>query len=353
MNRMLDKLAILSICLIGICDSESYMLPVIALLTAVTASSSAQILTGKRSACIIIMVWAAICGIFPVFFCTAPLVVYDSLWEKKLWLSAPLVLFLFTDKSLIPIQYIATLAGIAVAFIIYSRVSSLERDVTKLTALRDEVTEKNIQLSQQNRLLADAQDNEIHLATLSERNRIAREIHDNVGHMLTRSLLQSGALIIINKDEKMKEPLISLKNTLDSAMTSIRESVHDLHDDSIDLRKIIEDALKAVDKRFNVKLDYDISDNTSGKIKLCIAGVVKESISNAAKHSNGNTLSVILREHPVFYQIMIEDNGSSSSIQDSGIGLKNMTERAESCGGRITFTPSEKGFRVFMSIPKN
>ena len=62
---MLDKLAILSICLIGICDSESYMLPVIALLTAVTASSSAQILTGKRSACIIIMVWAAICGIFP------------------------------------------------------------------------------------------------------------------------------------------------------------------------------------------------------------------------------------------------------------------------------------------------
>lgn len=353
MNRLLDKLAILSICLIGICDSESYMLPVIALLTAVTASSSAQILTGKRFACVIIMVWAAICGIFPVFFCTAPLVIYDSLWEKKLWLSAPLALFLTTDKLLMPIQYVATLAGISVAFIVYSRISSLEQDVTKLTALRDEVTEKNIQLSQQNRRLVDAQDNEIHLATLSERNRIAREIHDNVGHMLTRSLLQSGALIIINKDEKMKEPLISLKNTLDSAMTSIRESVHDLHDDSIDLRKIIEDALKAVNERFNVKLDYDISDNTSGKIKLCIAGVVKESISNAAKHSNGNTLSVILREHPVFYQIMIEDNGKSSSIQDSGIGLKNMTERAESCGGRITFTPSEKGFRVFMSIPKN
>lgn len=45
------------------------------------------------------------------------------------------------------------------------------------------------------------QDYEIYLATLKERNRIAREIHDNVGHMLTRSILQLGALSVINKDE--------------------------------------------------------------------------------------------------------------------------------------------------------
>lgn len=73
------------------------------------------------------------------------------------------------------------------AVIIYMRVSKLEDTVGNLTALRDQITEKNMQLAEQNLRLAEAQDNEIHLATLRERNRIAREIHDNVGHMLTRS----------------------------------------------------------------------------------------------------------------------------------------------------------------------
>ena len=80
------------------------------------------------------------------------------------------------------------------------------------------------------------QDYEIYLATLKERNRIAREIHDNVGHMLTRSILQLGALSVINKDETVGEAINDLSGTLNTAMTSIRSSVHDLHDDSIALK---------------------------------------------------------------------------------------------------------------------
>lgn len=43
------------------------------------------------------------------------------------------------------------------------------------------------------------------LATLNERNRIAREIHDNVGHLLSRSLLQVGALQVVNRDETVRQ----------------------------------------------------------------------------------------------------------------------------------------------------
>ena len=50
------------------------------------------------------------------------------------------------------------------------------------------------------------QDYEIHLATLKERNRIAREIHDNVGHLLSRSLLQTGALQVMNHDKALDAP---------------------------------------------------------------------------------------------------------------------------------------------------
>lgn len=352
MNRLIDKTAILLICLMSIVMSDSFFKPVITFLVVIITSSSVQLLTGTKAASAFIALSSLACGFFPLMFCSIPLLLYDALWEKKWWLTLPAAAVLVRLDELKGEQLILTSAAIAVTIIIYIRVSHLEETVKTLTMLRDTVAGKNLQLADQNYKLAEAQDNEIHLATLKERNRIAREIHDNVGHMLTRSLLQSGALLVINKDEQLREPLESLRSTLDSAMTSIRESVHDLHDDSIDLEKVINDSISTVDSRFTVDLDCDISANVPGNIKLCIIGVVKEGLSNAIKHSSGDHISIVIREHPAFYQLMLKDNGSCSEIKESGIGLKNMRDRAKSLKGMITFTPSEKGFRIFMSIPK-
>ncbi len=352
LNRLIDKLAILLLCMMSLAMSDSFIEPVIVAITAVTASAAAQLLTGKAAASVIIAACSLACGVFPLFLCMIPLMLYDALWEKKWWLVLPAAAVLINIGDMRIMQIVMTLAAIAVTVIIYHRVSGLEQTVTKLTLLRDEIAGKNRQLGEQNLRLAQAQDNEIHLATLKERNRIAREIHDNVGHMLTRSLLQSGALIVINKDEQLREPLESLKSTLDSAMTSIRESVHDLHDDSIDLKKVIEDSISSVDSRFTVMLDCDVSEYMAGNVKLCMIGVVKEGLSNAVKHSTGDKISIIVREHPAFYQLMLEDNGSCSEIKESGIGLKNMRDRVEALKGRISFTPSAEGFKIFVSIPK-
>lgn len=352
LNRLLDKFAILLICMIGFGMSDSFAAPVASMLIAVTVSITVQLSTGKLLASLLILLSAASCAFVPVISCAMPLMLYDALWEKKWWLISPAVLAFMKLGALLPAQIIITAAGMIVAVIIFKRVSKLEETVGKLTQLRDEITEKNLQLSGQNTRLAEAQDTEVHLATLRERNRIAREIHDNVGHMLTRSLLQSGALIIINKDENLREPLQSLKDTLDTAMTSIRQSVHDLHDDSIDLKKLISDDLSTVEGRFKTDLDYDMSGNVPGNIKLCIAGVVKEGVSNAVKHSNGDKLKLVVREHPGFYQLMLEDNGRSGRIKETGIGLKNMEDRVRNVGGTISFNASEKGFRIFMSVPK-
>ena len=352
MNRLIDKLAIMLICFLGFCFSESFAEPVIGILVSASVSAAAQMFTGKKIAAVLIFVYSAVCGIFPAFFCAVPLMLYDALLEQKYWLVLPALAALFQLEKFAEMQLIISIIGIIISAIIYMRVSKLEETVKTFTSLRDEIAEKNIRLADRNMQLAEAANNEIHLASLRERNRIAREIHDNVGHMLTRSLLQSGALIILNKDEKLKEPLEELKNTLDSAMTGIRESVHDIHDDSIDLKKVIEESISSVDERFEVKFDYDAGKNIPGKIKLCTAGIVKEGLSNAVKHSNGNKISIVFREHPAFYQLMIEDNGICKNISGNGMGLKNMEERADSVGGRISFTPSENGFRIFMSAPK-
>ena len=57
--------------------------------------------------------------------------------------------------------------------------------------------------------------------------------------MITRSILQVGAIGVINTDEKLKAPIADLKSTLDTAMDSMRKSVHDLYDESVDLRQAL------------------------------------------------------------------------------------------------------------------
>ncbi|MBQ2558122.1 MAG: sensor histidine kinase [Lachnospiraceae bacterium] len=358
MNRLLEKCAVFLLCLPGFLMAGSFAVPVLSLLGALCVSAVVQLLPGKKTAWILLFAASAVCGVVPVLLCALPLFFYDALYEDKWWLVLPAVAVVANAGSLSTSQILCVLAGMAATLIWYLRVNGLAQSVSRLTTLHDDITEKNLQLAEQNRRLFEAQDNEIHVATLTERNRIAREIHDNVGHMLTRSILQTGALQIINKDEKLKEPLAELKSTLDGAMTSIRASVHDLHDDSVDLKRVLEEMLASgAAPRFETKLEYDAGEYIPGEIKLCIAGIVKEGISNAVKHSNGDRIEVIFREHPAFYQLLLTDNGNaagkSAERSDSrGIGLRNMEDRAGSVGGRITFTRSEQGFRIFLTIPK-
>ncbi|MBD5088588.1 MAG: two-component sensor histidine kinase [Clostridiales bacterium] len=200
------------------------------------------------------------------------------------------------------------------------------------------------------------QDREIHLATLAERNRIAREIHDNVGHMLSRSILQLGAILTINKNETLDEPLSNLKDTLNTAMTSIRESVHDLRDESLDLELMILNMTKEF-PNLDVKLDYDMSNHASKDIKYCFLAILKEAMTNTIKHSNGNAMEITIREHPALYQLLVQDNGTSNFSQTNdinsnhGMGLDNMRERVTALGGTIHIT-SDNGFRIFIIIQK-
>lgn len=217
--------------------------------------------------------------------------------------------------------------------------------------MRDTAKEMSIQLKKQNSDLMEKHDFEINIATLNERNRIAREIHDNVGHLLSSSILQVGALLAINKDETVKENLLVIKETLGNAMNSIRVSVHDLYDESIDLRAQME---KLADE-FTfcpLSLDYDISGNPERKLKYAFLSIVKEALSNIMKHSNADSAKIVLREHPALYQLIITDNGTVTGYDpENGIGLKNISDRVLSFHGNINIFAKE-GFQIFISIPK-
>lgn len=205
-------------------------------------------------------------------------------------------------------------------------------------------------------------DNEVYMARLKERNRIAREIHDNVGHMITRVIVQLQALKIINKDPGVGEQLESVSQTLDLAMTSMRKSVHELHDDSIDLSIGINDITSTISDRFEVTVNTIIDSPADNALKSNVLGIIKEAVTNIAKHSNGDKVLIEVVENVSFWRVKIYDNGSnpvremelagSEMAEGGGIGLNNIASRASAVGGRASVMSDEAGFTVMVTIPK-
>lgn len=286
----------------------------------------------------------------PVFAPFLPLLFYELVQDKvwQLLLAAPVVFLLF--HSLGATFSLLFLLLFVLAFLLRYKTMHLLQLEGDFKRLRDTSTEYNLLLHQKNQELIKQQDNEIRVATLKERNRIAREIHDNVGHMLSRSILQSGALIAINKDPALTEPLASLKDTLSLAMNSVRESVHDLHDDSVDLKSSLYTMVQDFTD-YDIQVAYDMGDTIPKNIKYCFIAITKEALSNISKHSNATRIKIAVQEHPAFYQLIIEDNGTDISINNTGIGLTNMRERAEQLHGHFSIR-TKQGFRIFISIPK-
>ena len=212
----------------------------------------------------------------------------------------------------------------------------------------------------QNQQAMQKNQDEVYLATLKERNRIAREIHDNVGHMLTRVIVQMQALQIINKDPNLKEPLSSVGDTLNLAMTSIRKSVHELRDDSIDLSIGINEITKTISDKFEVTVNTAIDSPASGIIKNTILAIIKESVTNIAKYSSGKNVRIEVVENITFWRIRVFDDGRNKDFEynalslenGSGMGLSNIVARANNLNGRVNISSDAKGFTVLVTLPK-
>ena len=199
----------------------------------------------------------------------------------------------------------------------------------------------------------EKQDYEIHTAILQERNRIAREVHDNAGHMLSRCILLTGMIKTTNTDEKSKDSLELLDGELAKTMDTIRKSVHDLHKEAMHLEEKIHELLS--DFTFcPVHFDCDMGKTIPANIKYAFLAITKEALTNIARHSNATDAQIRMTEHPAMYQLMIADNGSFQKgmhPQEEGMGLHNIRDRVSSLQGTIQIH-SEKGFRIFISVPK-
>lgn len=352
MAVIIDKIIIFIICLFSFMFLSVNKSAVIIVLIAVTVSSLCYYFRLRKVNTILLIFYCGLCMLYPLFCIFLPLMLYDmALLRVKGLMILAMLLFLTYWYENTTYHIGISLFAILLSLVMYDRTNRYTRLQEEYRKLRDTSQELNLYLSHKNKMLIENQNYEIHLAMLQERNRIAREIHDNVGHMLSRSILQVGALLTINKEGSSSQNLIMLKDTLNEAMNSIRKSIHGLYDDSIDLKANIQGIIVQF-QEYKIEFDYDMSEGVSKDVKYCFIMIIKEALSNTAKHSNANKIDIIVREHPVFYQLLIRDNGSKKSANGAGIGIESMKTRILNLNGNISIDESD-GFKIFVSIPKS
>lgn len=276
------------------------------------------------------------------------------------------------------------------------RTTQVEREHARNATVRDDLQERTLLLEAKNRDLLERQDYEVQVATLAERALIAREIHDNVGHQLTRAKLQTDALAIVHEaDPAAATDFQSVGRAVDEALSLVRTSVHDLHDDSFDLGLQAHKAADAIMRGSSVRVAVEVScEHVPANVGACLLAVMREAMSNALRHGHAGRIEVRCLEHPALWQLSVLNDGGTmdgmaagsaaegNTVMDTtatgtaatgrrgtstgvvatsrivhtngGMGLASMRERVEALGGSFSAGPrrDSAGWRVFVSIPK-
>lgn len=374
MNRLFDKSIVLVCCIAAALGLAVDARLVAAFCLGVVAASLAEIAQSERArrageaasyAYIMVAVFA------PSFAPFAPLAFYDiarRVRRERVWgaLGAGAIfvcaLVAYAHAGALPTRALLLTAILSVAATLLSlRTAQLEREQERMRRTRDELQERALALEARNRDLADRQDYEVELATLAERARIAREIHDNVGHQLTRASLQTEALRVVHANEPgVAADFADVKRTVDEALQLVRASVHALNDNAANLSVQLERIVKGARSDGGPQIELEVlAEHAPANVANCFAAILREALSNTIRHAHAQAVTVRCMEHPSFYQLIVTDDGASSTPANSrnaaeGMGLGSMRERVEALGGTFTAGPraGAPGWRVFATVPK-
>lgn len=321
---------------------------ILVITVAVALSCFMEYFSNANINCIAFLAYSLLCFKYPQLSYFMPLLAYDLLLNEIQYIVIIGIVVLIRNLGYYGYGTIIILGVVTVAqYILKLNSFKWQKLKQDFVVQRDNLKETSIKLSNKLSELRYRQDEEITIATLNERNRIAREIHDNVGHLLSSSIIQIGAIMSVTKDDDTKKSLKVVSETLNDGMNSIRCSVHDLMDDSIDLYQQV----KKIKNDFNfcnIDLDYEVNNSLDVQLKYGIISIVKEALSNVIKHTNASNVYIKIYEHPKLLQLIIYDNGNlNNKISYNGIGLEGIKRRVEELKGTVNFK-TDRGFKIFI-----
>ncbi|WP_224390379.1 histidine kinase [Pseudonocardia sp. ICBG1293] len=255
---------------------------------------------------------------------------------------------------------VLVLLGGAVAFQAVSVTAGLLTGIRR--AMVDDLRER-LDRAEAERALREDQ------ARADERRRIAGEMHDRLGHRLSLLSVHAGALALRGDlpASTVRETARVLSDTTHRAMEDLRTIVQVLHEPAGDVPNEVDDlgavAALVVEAR---GVGVDVGLRSTELLTLAPPGrplagvahrVVREGLTNAARHAPGARVEVVLDGRPGAELTVTVRCGPSIAGPASGgarTGLVGLRERVETLtGGTLTHgtTPSGHVLRAVLPWP--
>jgi signal transduction histidine kinase len=265
----------------------------------------------------------------------------------------------FFEITRIPIQlFRASMAIVASIFIIrFLRAFQVETD-RKLAELQEarlqEIRQREALKSELFRRIVNAQE--------AERQRIARDLHDETGQALTAigMGLRSLADKLNPRNQAALGTLHHLQELTAHSLSELQRIISDLRPSHLDdlglssaLRWYVGKLHELTHLHINLEILGEERDLDDAR-KIAIFRIIQEAVNNVIKHANASNVEIFLRFGEKDIHIMVRDNGTGFDtalvrLQQHGVGLAGMEERAALLGGTMNIT-SRPGFGTSVEV---
>jgi signal transduction histidine kinase len=202
--------------------------------------------------------------------------------------------------------------------------------------------------------LRESREEATRAAAVAERSRLARDMHDVLAHSLSALALQlEGARLLARDRDTDPEVIAAIERAhhlAGSGLNEAREAISALRGDDMP-------GLDTLADRFGDRVDVSVSGEPrelASEARLALYRTAQEALTNAARHSAAEHVSLALAYEPDGTRLVVEDDGpavNGSASVGGGYGLTGMRERAELLGGRLSAGPAGDGFRVELWLP--
>jgi signal transduction histidine kinase len=196
---------------------------------------------------------------------------------------------------------------------------------------------------------ARAQEERQQLAVLEDRERIARDLHDVVIQRLFATGMQlQGAVHQAVKPEVVKR-INAAVDDLDATIRDIRRSIFELRTPAgpsslrAELHETVEGVAEALGFRPVLDTTGPVDSAIPDDIKPELVAVLREALSNIARHAEATTARISLRAGDGEVVLRVEDDGIGFDSSRARGGIVNLGERASDLGGTFEVGPPSVG----------
>lgn len=190
-----------------------------------------------------------------------------------------------------------------------------------------------------------------------ERSRLAEELHDLLGHELSLVALRAGA-VQVSTDRETSARAAALRAQVERVVLELRQTVELLRQPQAastvpaDAEHDVETlAARSRAAGATVELDGRLDDAVPGPVRLTAFRIVREGLTNAAKHSPGSAVRIRQWREDDTVHVQVEADGNAQEDRSSWSGLASLDSRVKALGGTLVVTAASGRRTLRASLP--